>query len=57
MQKESANDNLDILSNGFKLRSNSSANNASENYIYAAWAEAPQLTCMVDSPTQDNINK
>jgi len=38
---DAAGTGLDLLSNGFKLRSDSSANNASENYVYAAWAEAP----------------
>ena len=34
---------LDLLSNGFKIRSDSSAINAAETYIYAAWAEAPSV--------------
>ena len=34
---------LDLLSNGFKIRSDSSAINAAETYIYAAWAEAPTV--------------
>ena len=32
---------LDMVSNGFKLRSSDTAFNASETYIYAAFAEAP----------------
>ena len=32
---------LDFLSNGFKLKVISQSVNASETYIYAAWAEAP----------------
>ena len=32
---------VDFLSNGFKVRNNSSPVNASETIIYAAWAEAP----------------
>jgi len=32
---------VDFLSNGFKLRNNSSPMNASETIIYAAWAHQP----------------
>jgi hypothetical protein len=32
---------LDLLSNGFKLRNSDTASNGSENYIFAAFAEAP----------------
>jgi len=32
---------IDHLSNGFKLRSTAANSNASETYIYCAWAEAP----------------
>jgi hypothetical protein len=32
---------VDFLSNGFKLRQTGSSLNASNHYIYAAWAEAP----------------
>jgi hypothetical protein len=36
--------NMDILSNGFKLRSSYSGTNRSDGtYIYAAWAEAPEF--------------
>ena len=35
--------NVDILSNGFKLRDQSGARNASGTFIYAAWAEAPSF--------------
>ena len=35
--------NLDILSNGFKLRSNNSWTNSAQTYIYCAWAEAPNM--------------
>jgi len=34
---------LDILSNGFKVRNNSSDINDGGTYIYAAWAEAPSV--------------
>jgi len=34
-------DNIDILSNGFKLRIATDPN-VSETYIYLAWAEFPQ---------------
>ena len=34
---------VDILSNGFKLRSNAQATNEASTYIYAAWAEAPSI--------------
>ena len=34
---------VDFLSNGFKVRNNSSPVNASETIIYAAWAEAPSF--------------
>jgi len=34
---------IDFLSNGFKLRDNSSVQNASVTYIYAAWAESPSF--------------
>ena len=34
---------LDLLSNGFKARSDSSAINNTETYVYAAWAEAPTV--------------
>ena len=37
---ESTNDMIDLLSNGFKLRTSSDPNIA-ETYIYAAFAEAP----------------
>ena len=32
---------IDHLSNGFKLRSTAANSNASETYIYCAWAESP----------------
>ena len=36
------NDEIDVLSNGFKLRSTGSWHNTSgDNYIFAAFAEAP----------------
>ena len=34
---------FDQLSNGFKLRSTGANSNASETYIYCAWAEAPSI--------------
>ena len=35
---------IDILSNGFKLRSSvSEGNNSGDTYIYCAWAEAPSI--------------
>ena len=35
---------IDFLSNGFKIRSSNSAiNNSGRRYIYAAWAEAPNI--------------
>ena len=35
---------IDILSNGFKIRNTRDANNANgSNFIYAAWAEAPSV--------------
>ena len=35
---------IDILSNGFKLRSSvSEGNNSGDTYIYCAWAEAPTV--------------
>jgi hypothetical protein len=34
---------VDFLSNGFKIRNDSSPVNASETIIYAAWAEAPSF--------------
>ena len=35
-------DNIDLLSNGFKIRWDDGVNNTSgENFIYMAWAEAP----------------
>ena len=34
---------IDQLSNGFKLRSTGANSNASETYIYCAWAEAPSV--------------
>ena len=38
----SSNDNVDILSNGFKIRNASSAwNNSGQTFIYAAFAENP----------------
>lgn len=36
-----ANDDIDFLSNGFKLRSTNAAINAAQTYIYAAFAETP----------------
>tara|TARA_R100001509_G_scaffold149974_1_gene108608 strand:- start:286 stop:2748 length:2463 start_codon:yes stop_codon:yes gene_type:complete len=33
--------NIDFLSNGFKIRSQPSANGSSSTYIYCAWAEHP----------------
>ena len=39
---DSAADAIDILSNGFKIRTNNhNVNGSTETYIYAAWAEAP----------------
>ena len=39
---EATDDDLDILSNGFKLRRNiGTINNSSRDYIYFAWAEEP----------------
>ena len=42
-QKDDADERLDILSNGFKLRSVDNDNVGSNTYIYAAWAEAPSF--------------
>ena len=38
---EQTDDDIDILSNGFKLRRNSGAFNTGHTYIYMAIAEAP----------------
>ena len=39
---ENTGDNMDLLSNGFKIRWNDGVNNTSgQKYIYMAWAEAP----------------
>jgi len=39
---EGTSDYMDLLSNGFKIRStNTDINNSGDSYIYAAWAEAP----------------
>ena len=35
--------NIDFVSNGFKLRSNNSWTNTGYSYIYMAWAEAPTV--------------
>jgi len=39
-ETSSSNTQVDLLSNGFKLRQSNGPNNA-YTYIYAAWAEAP----------------
>jgi len=38
---EGANNEVDFLSNGFKLRSADGNSNAAETYVYAAFAEQP----------------
>ena len=44
--------NMDILSNGFKMRSNSTGTNRSGGtYIYCAWAEAPLVNLYGGSST------
>ena len=42
LESASANGQIDILSNGFKLRKNHAMNNADETFFYASWAEQPQ---------------
>ena len=49
------NTRIDILSSGFKLRQSNGPNN-SNSYIYCAWAESLQSTCMAVLPMLDNIN-
>ena len=39
--ESSGSNSMDMLSNGFKLRSTDSGNNGPQTYIYAAFAEAP----------------
>ena len=38
---EESNDEVDLLSNGFKLRRNNGESNENGTYIYMAFAEAP----------------
>ena len=39
---ESTGDNrMDLLSNGFKIKSNADAFGGAQTYVYMAWAEAP----------------
>ena len=40
-ESSSANGQIDILSNGFKLRKSHAMNNAAETFIYASWADQP----------------
>ena len=47
---------IDRLSNGFKLRSTGANSNASETYIYCAWAEAPSIDLYGGVPMPANIN-
>ena len=44
IESTSANGQIDILSNGFKLRKSHAMNNAAETFIYAAFAEHPFKT-------------
>ena len=46
------NTQIDILSNGFKLRSSHGTSNASgSDYLYMAWADQPGITTYGSSPT------
>ena len=38
---EGSSDDIDFLSNGFKIRRQTGLLNDNEDYIYMAWAEAP----------------
>ena len=44
-EADDSNHQFDILSNGFKVRSTSTSDltNATDKYIYCAWAEAPSV--------------
>ena len=39
--EESGNNEIDLLSNGFKLRSSNTSSNRADTHVYMAFAEAP----------------
>ena len=43
-QSGTTNENLDILSNGFKLRYSTGGTNDDTDYTYMAWAEFPVVS-------------